>query len=645
VDVVSLPHVTLVSLQNALREAANADQPRPFHVVHFIGHGRYDPASGRSVLLFEDEQGQVDEVDAERLVTVLRPYDIRLVFLNACQSVQSSALAAARGFAPSLMRIGVPAIIGMQVTVLDRVASRFSRDFYAALADNQPVDASLRDARQLHTGTRRRGADLAIPVCYLRSPSGQIMELRPPERIPLTRETWRPWLQHHATPRRLVAGLIALIGLAASLLGIVPFVLGLFADPPVMTGDYNIAVAQFGELDARGQAGESADARALAESLYRTLSTELSSFPRSGEGFDIEIRSPSDTGEIRGETPADRARAAAQLALQIKADLVVYGNLVPGQGSTTLRPEFYLSEKKLQNAEELVGQYRLGSDLTSLGDIATNLVARRELRERLLSRTRAMSRFVIGLGYYALRQFEQALGYFEDAAADEGWADEDGKEVLYLFLGNAAGNLRDLAAAKAHYDRALELNGEYARAQLGQAEVLFQRSHGSCESDDIDVRNPAVSVDPAGLNRAEETFRRVLSAADQPVLSDIKTKVAFGLGRVYLCLSQSLVADRWADAEREFLAVVADFQRGNERVRDMAAEAHANLAIVYLPAQGEPGAEAKYRRAAKEYAKAIQVARIDERRAVFADGLAFVCDRLRQAGGTDPSCSAAMTSA
>jgi hypothetical protein len=155
VDVTVLPSITVAALQNALREGANADLPRPFHVLHFIGHGRYDVASSRNTLLFEGEQGEVDEVDAERLVTIVRPYDLRLVFLNACQSMQSSAMAAARGFAPALLRIGVPAAIGMQLMVLDATAARFSSDFYAALADNQPVDASPAAAGGLRVGAAR----------------------------------------------------------------------------------------------------------------------------------------------------------------------------------------------------------------------------------------------------------------------------------------------------------------------------------------------------------------------------------------------------------------------------------------------------------------------------------------------------------
>ena len=152
----TLSHTTLEKLQNALREAADPTHPHPFHILHFIGHGAYDPVTHGTVLLFEDERGQIDAVDPAALVDVLRPFDLKLVFLNACQSAQSSALDLAQGFAPVLLANGIPAVIGMQTSVLDEEAASFARRFYEALADNQPVDAALTGARHSRAGAACR---------------------------------------------------------------------------------------------------------------------------------------------------------------------------------------------------------------------------------------------------------------------------------------------------------------------------------------------------------------------------------------------------------------------------------------------------------------------------------------------------------
>src|SRR5205823_5851733 len=138
-----------------------------------------------------------------------------------CQSMQASALDVTQGFAPKLLDSGVPAVIGMQVTVLDDVAVQFARDFYMALADNRPVDAALSDARQLARGTKlRRKADLGIPVCYLRTGTGQILTVQLDEQIPLTVATWKPWLRKRAKLKYVMTAIVGFITLVGTLVGV-----------------------------------------------------------------------------------------------------------------------------------------------------------------------------------------------------------------------------------------------------------------------------------------------------------------------------------------------------------------------------------------------------------------------------------------
>jgi len=51
-EVRSLPHASLPEIENALREAEASGHP--FHVLHFMGHGRQDPETGRGQILLED---------------------------------------------------------------------------------------------------------------------------------------------------------------------------------------------------------------------------------------------------------------------------------------------------------------------------------------------------------------------------------------------------------------------------------------------------------------------------------------------------------------------------------------------------------------------------------------------------------------
>ena len=43
----------------------------------------------------------------------------------------------------------------------------------------------------------------------------------------------------------------------------------------------------------------------------------------------------------------------------------------------------------------------------------------------------------IGLAYYSVEDFENAVDYFQRAADEERWLKTNGKEVVYLMLGNA----------------------------------------------------------------------------------------------------------------------------------------------------------------------------------------------------------------
>jgi len=393
--------------------------------------------------------------------------------------------------------------------------------------------------------------------------------------------------------------------------------------PVPMAGHFNIAVADFGSTDSRDHQTSSKKAHELAQSVYDRLDDELASIPQSG--FELGLRGPARTGPVEGSTPDRRAVSAGNLARRINADVVVYGTLdlnVPSRFTT----EFFIGDHRLAEAEELEGQHELGSAIRAIGDVTRNPVADKGLRDSVLERTRALAEFLVGLSYYAVDQAQPALDHFEAARSSPGWDDRAGKEVLYLFLGNTAGKLRDFGAADGYYDGALSLNPEYGRARLGKAEVTFQRARANCESG---------SADPTGLSRSLDMFQSALGSRVQPAASEIATKVAYGSGRVLLCLSQALVADRWADAERQFQSVIRAFRAGNERVREMAAESYANLGLVYLPAAADPQAAPRYRKAAESYQAAVTVTHRDDRKAFFLNMRGFTFSRLGDVAGAD----------
>jgi len=73
------------TLQALVRRLRDRKQP-PIHVVHFDGHGVYRMEEGLGFLAFEDDQGKLDLVDADRLGDLLAAAQVPLMVLDACQS-------------------------------------------------------------------------------------------------------------------------------------------------------------------------------------------------------------------------------------------------------------------------------------------------------------------------------------------------------------------------------------------------------------------------------------------------------------------------------------------------------------------------------------------------------------------------------
>jgi tetratricopeptide (TPR) repeat protein len=645
VDVESLSHASLDELKNILREAANPERAQPFHLLHFIGYGQHNLVTGRTVLLFEGDQGQAVEVDAEALMNILRPYNLKLVFLNICRSNRTTTLDVSQEFAPALLSSGVPAVVAMHMTILDKVAIHFLRSFYTALTDNQSVDAALANARQLvHASHQGNTADMGVPNCYLRAKTGHILQLQPAAWHHLPYKSVGLWLRKQATPRRVLAGLLSIITVVGTVLGLYADGSQIFSSllptstqplsTPVrlMSKDFNIAVAKFAQLDSQNRVIKSEEAEKLSVLVSNELTAALEHEKHGAlAGYEIEIRTPTEIDIIDGATSEVRAQAAKNLADQIKADMVIYGYL--NSDNTTLVVEFYLSDRKLRGAEELAGSYEMGDDINVDDDITKNVFASKDLREKLTTRTVVMARFMIGLGYFAVDRFSEAKRYFQDAEDTPGWAEtESGKEVLYLFQGSTAGQLRDLQLAKTYYARALQSKPGYTRALLGSAEVLFQQSRGKCKQ--------GTGTDIVGLHKAIDGYQSALAGSSRPT-PYLFTKLEFYLGRAHLCLGNAGEPGEplnWTTAQLEFERVIAEFESGKTEVQNLAAEAHANLGLIAFLTASDPNhppaseiqRESIYRRAATEINAAITLSHLKDRHAIFYLRLAQIDLRLRE---------------
>ena len=186
VEVDMLAPPTLPALLEALDSAEAAG--RPYHVLHFDGHGVY--RKGQGFLCFEAveqehklEGRDVDYVSAAELGQALARRHIRLVFLDACHSAAGESQASV---AAHLLQQGIPSVVAMSYSVLVETARRFSATFYQRLSTGGTVGEAVRAGqRALAADSERleiRGAgalhllDWFVPVLYQNGPDLQLFQ-------------------------------------------------------------------------------------------------------------------------------------------------------------------------------------------------------------------------------------------------------------------------------------------------------------------------------------------------------------------------------------------------------------------------------------------------------------------------------------
>jgi hypothetical protein len=174
VDIEWVTDARLGVLLKALQRAEAGG--RPFHVFHYCGHGGYDPERDQGFLLLEDEFGRSDQVDGERLATILHDTSMSLAVLNACEGGRSSTEDPFAGVACSLVEQEIPAVIAMQFEITDEAAIIFAENFYGALADNLPIDAAMAQARKAIFAAKN-DVEWGTPVLFMRVSDGRVFDV------------------------------------------------------------------------------------------------------------------------------------------------------------------------------------------------------------------------------------------------------------------------------------------------------------------------------------------------------------------------------------------------------------------------------------------------------------------------------------
>nr|CAA6810667.1 MAG: TPR repeat:TPR repeat [uncultured Thiotrichaceae bacterium] len=183
------------------------DKPGFYHIVHFDGHGGYGEAGHpvdssdvfkgtQGMLIFEDDQGEPNEVEAAVLSTLMAEYQIPIMVLNACQSamIDEQADDAFASVAASLLRAGIRSVVAMGYNLYVSGAQEFVPAFYQRLLRSGNVGEATRAGRQAMLAQAKRVCmlgehelqDWLVPVLYQQDFPGEERVL--PEPVTLTQE-------------------------------------------------------------------------------------------------------------------------------------------------------------------------------------------------------------------------------------------------------------------------------------------------------------------------------------------------------------------------------------------------------------------------------------------------------------------------
>jgi outer membrane protein assembly factor BamB len=201
------------------RDLQRAMRNGEWNVFHFIGHGAYDEVKDEGLIALCDDGGRTHLLSAGQLGRLLDDHGpLRLAVLNSCEGARGGTKEVLSSTAAVLMRRGVPAVVAMQYEITDRAAIEFTRAFYEAIADGQPVDGAVSEARIAVSLALESTLEWGVPVLYMHAPDGCIFSVAPgvlpkritPPKIPLL-ERLRRWASGHV---RLLTAVGAALGAA-----------------------------------------------------------------------------------------------------------------------------------------------------------------------------------------------------------------------------------------------------------------------------------------------------------------------------------------------------------------------------------------------------------------------------------------------
>lgn len=304
---------------------------------------------------------------------------------------------------------------------------------------------------------------------------------------------------HRLVRARWVQALLILI-VVVVILG----VNGAFAAHVMPEGIFNIAVAEFGEMDSNGEIHSSKTGQLMSKWTVTYLRDELKK-----EDSNLVIWPNQSNLFTRTSVRLVQPEMAEKTALDINADLLLYGYIDTRSNPPQLVLNFWVAPQDKYKFEDIQGNTQIGKPIRIV-----------DLNDPGISVQGELERQSVAVAFIAMGLAQEQLGQSEDALAAFLKAEEAApqSEMVQFFIGREYLFLSDLQPDRqeAHLQeaenallQAIALNDQYARAYIGLADVYRKRSGNLVDA----ALASGQAVDPQAaqlVEQAIETYQKVL---------------------------------------------------------------------------------------------------------------------------------------
>ena len=318
------------------------------------------------------------------------------------------------------------------------------------------------------------------------------------------------------------------IGLVLVVIAIILGINGVFAPHVMPNGIFNVAVAEFGEMDASGAIHSSKTGKQLSEFAVNYLRDELKK-----EDANLVIWPTDSNIFTRTRVPLVQPDTAEKVASDLNADLLLYGYIDTRTNPPRLILNFWIAPQDKYKFEDIQGNTQISTPIRVVNLNDPGISVQGELKSQSI----AVAYIAMGLAQEQLGQTQDALNAFLKAEAAA-----PNSEIVQYFIGREYLYLAELQPdqqeaiwkqSEDSFQKSISFNDQYAKAYLGLGSVNIKQS-SELLNNAIAAKRP---VDPQAMQLADQgiaTYQKVLAMQPGPGLADAdQTLAQLALGNAY----------------------------------------------------------------------------------------------------------------